>query len=80
MPCSSPSASGTRSIPAKSPILRRAMQGPAISGNSVTIGVDCDLANVGNVAGAARLAEALSPELNVRLAETPVAEPERKAG
>jgi hypothetical protein len=69
-----------RSIPAKSPILRRAMQGPAISGNSVTIGVDCDLANVGNVAGAARLAEALSPELNVRLAETPVAEPERKAG
>ena len=68
------------SIPAKSPIIRKAMQGPAISGNSVTIGINCDMANVVNVAGAARLAEALSPELNVRLMETPAAEPERKAG
>ncbi len=67
------------SIPAKSPIIRRGMQGPAISGNHVTIGVNCDMANVSNIAGAARLAEALSPELNVRVADPAVAQPERKA-
>jgi glycosyltransferase involved in cell wall biosynthesis len=68
------------SIPAKSPAVRNRLQGPIISGNSVTIGIDCDMANVSNIAGAARLAEALSPELNVRVVETAVAEPERKAG
>jgi hypothetical protein len=69
-----------RSIPAKAPIPRTGMQGPAISGNCVTIGIDCAMANVVNVAGAARLAEALSPQLSVRLVETAGAEPERKTG
>ena len=68
------------SIPAKSQIVRKGMQGPLISGDGVTIGINCDLANVSNIAGAARLAEALSPELNVRVVETAAAEPERKAG
>jgi hypothetical protein len=38
------------------------------------------MANVFDVAGAARLAEAVSPAMNLRLAMDPTAEQERKAG
>jgi hypothetical protein len=44
------------------------------------MGINCDLANVFDVAGAARLAEAMSSELNVRVVQpAAVAEPQSKA-
>jgi len=69
------------SIPAKAPpAVRKGMQGPMISDKTVVIGINCDLVNVFNIAGAARLAEALSPELNIRVVENTAAAPERRAG
>jgi hypothetical protein len=38
------------------------------------------MANVFDVAGTARLAEALSPEIDVRVVPASVAEPQNKAG
>jgi glycosyltransferase involved in cell wall biosynthesis len=67
-------------IPAKTHAVPRPLQGPVVSGSNVTIGVNCDLANVFDIAGAARLAEAMSSELNVRLVQpAAVAEPQDKA-
>jgi hypothetical protein len=64
-------------IPAKMHVPRKAMQGPMVSGANVSIGINCDLANVFDIAGAARLAEALSPELSLRLNQpAAVAEPQ----
>jgi hypothetical protein len=44
------------------------------------MGINCDMANVFDVAGAARLAEAVSSELNVRVVQRPaVAAPQVKS-
>src|SRR5712671_2388457 len=67
-------------IPAKMHTPRRPLQGPLVAGSSVAMGINCDMANVFDVAGAARLAEALSSELHVRVAPAAVAEPQDKAG
>jgi glycosyltransferase involved in cell wall biosynthesis len=67
-------------IPAKMHTPRRPLQGPLVAGSNVTMGINCDMANVFDVAGAARLAEALSSELHVRVAPASVAEPRNKAG
>jgi len=68
-------------IPAKTATVRKALQGPFISGSKVNMAVDCEMANVFDVAGAARLAEAMSPERNLQIVQ-PAAAPEaaRKAG
>jgi hypothetical protein len=67
-------------IPAKTPVIRKPLQGPHVSGSTVSIGVDCDMANVFDVAGAARLAEAMSSELTLRWTQpAAVTEPTRKA-
>jgi hypothetical protein len=66
-------------IPAKTHTPRRPLQGPLVSGSNVAMGINCDMANVFDVAGAARLAEAMSPELNVRVVPASVAEPQNKA-
>jgi glycosyltransferase involved in cell wall biosynthesis len=67
-------------IPAKRHAAPRPLQGSRVSGLNVSIGINCDMANVFDVAGAARLAEALSPELDVRVEPASVAEPQDKAG
>jgi len=67
-------------IPAKETLVRHTLQGPAASGNNIAIGINCDLANVFDVAAASRLAEAISPPLNLRLVLSPSTEQERKAG
>jgi hypothetical protein len=67
-------------IPAKMHTPRRPLQGPLVAGSNVAMGINCDMANVFDVAGAARLAEALSSELDVRVAPASVAEPRNKAG
>jgi hypothetical protein len=69
-----------RTIPAKTPVVRQPLQGPVVTGGTVTIGVNCDIANVFDIAGAARLAEAVSPPLNLRLVEAATTGQERKAG
>jgi glycosyltransferase involved in cell wall biosynthesis len=57
-----------RTIPVKTPSVRNKMQGPFEHANSnLNIAVNCDLANVFDVAGAARLAAAMSSAPNVRL-------------
>ena len=66
-------------IPAKRHAAPRPLQGPRVSGLNVSMGINCDMANVFDVAGAARLAEALSPELDVRVEPASVAEPQDKA-
>jgi hypothetical protein len=54
------------------------LQGPAGSGINLTIGINCNLANIFDVAGAARLAESMSPP--VQLTRTAaIAARERKA-
>jgi hypothetical protein len=67
-------------IPAKIRVPRRALQGLRVSGPNMSMGINCDMANVFDVAGAARLAEALSSELDVRVVPAAVAEPQDKAG
>jgi hypothetical protein len=67
-------------IPAKAAADRRTLQGPVVSGGNVAIGINCGMANVFDVAGAARLADAMSPELNLRLVESSTTGQERKAG
>jgi len=47
----------------------RALQGPHVSGSTVTVGINCDVANVFDVAGAARLAESLNSPLNLQVTE-----------
>jgi hypothetical protein len=54
-------------IPAKVATPRKGFQGPVISGSTVSIGINCDMANVFDVAGAARLADSLASEPNLRL-------------
>jgi glycosyltransferase involved in cell wall biosynthesis len=66
-------------IPAKTHAAHRPLQGPRVSGTNVSMGINCDMANVFDIAGAARLAEAMSPELNVRVVPAAVAEPQDKA-
>jgi hypothetical protein len=67
-------------IPVKTPFIRKALQGAAISGSTVRIGIDCEMAKVFDVAGAARLAEAMSAEVVLRGTEpAAVTEPARKA-
>jgi hypothetical protein len=66
-------------IPAKTNAPRRALQGPLVSGPNLSMGINCDMANVFDIAGAARLAEAMSSELNVRVVPASVAEPQNKA-
>jgi predicted anti-sigma-YlaC factor YlaD len=57
------------------------MQGPLVSGKTVNIGINCDMANVFDVAAAARLAEALASEPHLSIAQpAAAAEPARKAG
>jgi hypothetical protein len=69
-----------RTIPAKTRAAPRSLQGSKISGSNVAIGVNCDMANIFDVAGAARLAEAMSPELEVRVVLPAAAvEPQGKA-
>jgi glycosyltransferase involved in cell wall biosynthesis len=67
-------------IPAKTAPARHPLQGPAVSGGIVNLGINCDMANVFDVAGAARLAEAVSPELNLRVVQGSIVPSERKAG
>lgn len=67
-------------IPAKAAPVRNPLQGPSVSGGNISIGVNCDMANVFDVAGAARLAEAISPAMNLRLVLSSTDEQERKAG
>jgi len=67
-------------IPAKIPVPRRALQGPLVSGTNLSMGINCDMANVFDVASAARLAEALSPEIDVRVVPASVEETQNKAG
>jgi hypothetical protein len=67
-------------IPAKIPVPRRALQGPLVSGTNLSMGINCDMANVFDIAGAARLAEALSPEIDVRVVPASVEETQNKAG
>jgi len=68
-----------RAIPAKTAARRKPLQGPKVSGSDVTIGINCDMANVFDVAGAARLAEAISSEVAVRVVQpAAVAEPKEK--
>jgi glycosyltransferase involved in cell wall biosynthesis len=58
-----------RTIPVRTPSVRNKMQGPFEHASSnLNIAVNCDLANVFDVAGAARLAAAMSSAPNVRLA------------
>jgi glycosyltransferase involved in cell wall biosynthesis len=67
-----------KSIPARAAASRRHLQGPAGSGINLTIGINCNLANIFDVAGAARLAESMSPP--VQLTRTAaIAARERKA-
>jgi glycosyltransferase involved in cell wall biosynthesis len=71
-----------KTIPAKTTATpsRKHLQGPAGSGTNLTIGINCTLANVFDVAAAARLAEALSSPAAVQVTRpTAIAEPERKA-
>ena len=71
-----------RAIPAKTASNRQPIQGPFDHPKSATnIAVNCDVANVFDVAGAARLAAAMSPELLVESGASAVASaPARKAG
>jgi hypothetical protein len=55
-------------IPAKVDVVRKPFQGPMGSGANLSISVNCTLANVFDVAGAARLAEAMSSVANVQVA------------
>lgn len=67
-------------IPPKAPANYKALQGLMISGSSVSIGVNCDMANVFDIAGAARLAQAMSADVVLRGAEPAVVtEAARKA-
>jgi glycosyltransferase involved in cell wall biosynthesis len=70
-----------KTIPAKAVAGHKALQGPAGSGSKLVIGVNCNLANVFDVAGAARLAEAMSSTMTVQNARpAAVEETARKAG
>jgi glycosyltransferase involved in cell wall biosynthesis len=70
-----------KTIPAKAPSIRKALQGPAGSGANLSIGVNCNLANVFDVAGAARLAEAMSSAVRVQVSHPAiVVDAERRAG
>jgi len=67
-------------IPAKTQAVHRTLQGPLVTGSNVAMGINCDMANVFDVAGAARLAEAVSSELNVRVVQrAAVAAPQAKS-
>ena len=57
-----------KTIPAKVDVVRKPFQGPMGSGSNLSISVNCALANVFDVAGAARLAEAMSSVANVQVA------------
>ncbi len=69
-------------IPARtSNSTRKAMQGPHVSGKIVTMGINCDLANVFDIAGAARLADALASEAHLSISQPGAAtEPARLSG
>lgn len=72
-------------IPAKAaPKERRGLQGPVVSGSRVNIGINCNMANVFDVAGAARLADSMSSQLMftpaAAVAPATAPEPARKAG
>jgi hypothetical protein len=71
-----------RSIPAKgatTPVWKP-LQGPCGAGPALVIGINCNLANVFDVAGAARLAESISSPVTARITPTAaIAEPETKA-
>jgi len=67
-------------IPAKTQAVHMTLQGPLVTGSNVAMGINCDMANVFDVAGAARLAEAVSSELNVRVVQrAAVAAPQAKS-
>ena len=68
-------------IPARAPAIHRPQQGPQVSGTSVSLGINCELANVFDVAGAARLVEAMSAPVTIS-AQRPAADTEvrQKAG
>jgi len=69
-----------RTIPAKSHAAPKPLQGSKVSGSHVALGVNCDMASIFDVAGAARLAEAMSSELDVRVVQpAAVVEPQDKA-
>jgi hypothetical protein len=67
-----------KTIPAKSATAssRKPLQGPAGSGTNLSVGINCDLVNVFDVAGAARLAEAMS---STKMTRPAAAQPIRKA-
>jgi glycosyltransferase involved in cell wall biosynthesis len=71
-----------RTIPAKAAAApsRKHLQGPAGSGINLTVGINCNLANIFDVAGAARLAEAMAyPAAEQVAPAAAVAEPAKKA-
>jgi hypothetical protein len=69
-----------KTIPVKKPKNHRAPQGPYGTGVDFRIAIDCNLANVFDVAGAARLAAAVSPEVRVETTRSSaVDEPIKKA-
>ena len=69
-----------RTIPAKAQKVRSHLQGPEVSGSNMVIGVNCDMANIFDVAGAARLAEAMSSDPTLRVMQSAAAvEPQGKA-
>jgi hypothetical protein len=73
-----------KTIPAKTTAaatqFRRPLQGLFGTGPSLGIGINCNLANIFDVAGAARLAESMISPMNVTISHTAVvAKPERKA-
>jgi glycosyltransferase involved in cell wall biosynthesis len=67
-----------KTIPAKAATTssRKPLQGPAGSGINLSVGVNCNLVNVFDVAGAARLAEAMSSTKMTRPSDAqPIREP-----
>jgi hypothetical protein len=69
-----------RTIPAKAQKVRSHLQGPEVSGSNMVIGVNCDMANIFDVAGAARLAEAMSSDPTLRVMQSAAAaEPQGRA-
>jgi glycosyltransferase involved in cell wall biosynthesis len=67
-------------VPANTHTVRKPLQGPVVSGANVAVGVNCDIANVFDVAGAARLVEAMSSEPALRVVQwAAVAEPQDRA-
>jgi protein O-GlcNAc transferase len=67
-----------KAIPPKRNYPRRAPQGPYGTGADFSIAINCDLANVFDVAGAARLATAVGWDLRVEVLQSPCAEEQLK--